>query len=573
MEFQKGMDISGLPELEDAGVQIKDFDGTVKDAFDLIAEYGVNSVRLRLWNNPENIEEAKGYCDYAHTLAMAKRIKTHGMSFMLDFHYSDFWADPGQQNKPAAWKELDFEALKEAVFSFTRDTLSNLKAEGVLPDIVQIGNEIRSGLLFPDGELPDYPKMVQLVNAGIAGARAVAGPEQMQVMIHLDQGGRYFYLKEWFDKSFQEGLADFDLIGLSYYPFWHGTFADLKETLTKLLGDYHKPIMIVETAHAWRKSKQGFIDEKQEKIAGVPATPGGQRKVLDLVANIVASLPDEMGRGIYYWEPICIPREGEGGWPENMGLLDEDGRVMEGIRAFTFTREAYRGQEPAKLYEPEVIRMVPGEEPRLPQELSVLFYDGTIEKRPVCWENVPDGKSLGSFTVEGKVEGVSIPAHGTVEVVKELPAAENLLVDANWEDGLTQWEITKSQEQVTVQLFPEFVDPFPAPPVNGLRVESPRNFTFSVSQKVHLFKEGNYRLAVEFCGTDTTNVDVRLFLEGEEGVKETTIHPTEHEWSLYEIDDIFCRPQEVTVGIRISSPPVYGMMRRFCLSYIETEKK
>ena len=117
-------------------------------------------------------------------------------------------------------------------------------------------------------------------------------PEKMRCMIHLDQGGRYFYLKEWFDCSFEAGLEDFDLIGLSYYPFWHGTFTDLKETMTKLIQDYKKPIMVVETAHAWRKSAHGFIDEQQEKIAGFPATPAGQKQVLDLVANIVASLPD-----------------------------------------------------------------------------------------------------------------------------------------------------------------------------------------------------------------------------------------------------------------------------------------
>ena len=298
MEFQKGMDLSFIPELEDAGVQVKDFDGTVMDPLDLVQKYGVNSVRLRIWNAPEHVRESGGYCSYAHTLAMAKRIRAHGMSFMLDFHYSDFWADPGQQRKPKDWENLSFKELKEAVFSYTRDTLTALKEEDVLPDIVQIGNEIRSGLLFPDGELPDYTKMVQLVNAGIRGARAAAGKDEMQVMIHLDQGGRYFYLKEWFDCSFEAGLEDFDLIGLSYYPFWHGTFTDLKETMTKLIQDCKKPIMVVETAHAWRKSAHGFIDEQQEKIAGFPATPAGQKQVLDLVANIVASLPDEMGQGI-----------------------------------------------------------------------------------------------------------------------------------------------------------------------------------------------------------------------------------------------------------------------------------
>ena len=208
--------------------------------------------------------------------------------------------------------------------------------------------------------------MVQLVNAGIRGARAAAGKDEMQVMIHLDQGGRYFYLKEWFDCSFEAGLEDFDLIGLSYYPFWHGTFTDLKETMTKLIQDYKKPIMVVETAHAWRKSAHGFIDEQQEKIAGFPATPAGQKQVLDLVANIVASLPDEMGQGIYYWEPICVPKDGEGGWSENMGLLEEKGTIMEGIRSFLFTRNDACPEKPAKIYEPEPMTVVKDEACGLP---------------------------------------------------------------------------------------------------------------------------------------------------------------------------------------------------------------
>lgn len=441
MEFQKGMDLSFIPELEDAGVQVKDFDGTVMDPLDLVQKYGVNSVRLRIWNAPEHVRESGGYCSYAHTLAMAKRIRAHGMSFMLDFHYSDFWADPGQQRKPKDWENLSFKELKEAVFSYTRDTLTALKEEDVLPDIVQIGNEIRSGLLFPDGELPDYTKMVQLVNAGIRGARAAAGKDEMQVMIHLDQGGRYFYLKEWFDCSFEAGLEDFDLIGLSYYPFWHGTFTDLKETMTKLIQDYKKPIMVVETAHAWRKSAHGFIDEQQEKIAGFPATPAGQKQVLDLVANIVASLPE----------------------------------------------------------------------------------------------------------------------------------AENLLLDVGWEDGLARWNVEKSEDAVAVQLFPEFVDPFPAPPVNAVRVEAPKNFTFSICQTVKVQEAGTYTLSVAFQGTDTTNVDVRLFLNTEEGKEETVIHPTEHAWTGYKVTCEIRKPQEVTAGIRISSPPMYGMMRNFCLQTVKRE--
>ncbi len=563
-EFKKGMDISFLPELEAKGMKIKDFDGNEIDGFELVKKYGVNAIRLRLWNNPENVEESKGYCNLADTIAMAKRIKEHQMSFMLNFHYSDFWADPGKQKKPKAWEKLDFIKLKEAVFNYTRDTLLTLKEEGVLPEIVQIGNEIRSGLLFPEGELPDYRGMVELVNAGIQGARAVADSDTMKIMIHLDQGGRYFYIKEWFDKAFEVGLEDFDLMGLSYYPFWHGTFTDLKETLNKLVLDYQKPIMIVETAHAWRKSANGFIDESQEKIAGVLATPEGQKKVLDLVMNITASLPNQMGCGVYYWEPLCIPQPGVGGWSENMGLLDENGQVLEGIHAFEFSREKLRSKDTAKVYEPPVLLLQEGEQPVLPEQLSVLYYDGTLEKKPVFWQtDLPEVE--GTHSIQGKIEGVKEPVSCSIQVFKEIPVRKNLISDPNWDNGLTQWNLEKSEEQVVAQLYPEFEDPFPAPPLNGIRVESPKNFTFCVSQQVDIAKEDYYNLQVEYKGTDTTNVDIRLFIKTSEETCETMIHPTEHEWGIYEVKNVLCKPGKITVGIKIVSPPVYGIMRRFQL--------
>lgn len=564
-EFKKGMDISFLPELEDKGMKIKDFNGNEIDGFNLVKKYGVNAIRLRLWNNPENVEESKGYCNLADTIAMAKRIKAHQMSFMLDFHYSDYWADPGKQTKPKAWEKLDFLELKEAVFTYTRDTLTTLKEEGVLPEIVQIGNEIRSGLLFPEGELPDYTGMVELVNAGIQGARAIADSDTMKIMIHLDQGGRYFYIKEWFDKAIEAGLEDFDLMGLSYYPFWHGTFTDLKETLNKLVLDYQKPIMIVETAHAWRKSTNGFIDESQEKIAGVPATPEGQKKVLDLVMNITASLPNQMGCGVYYWEPLCIPQPGEGGWSENMGLLDENGQVLEGIHAFEFSREKLRSKDPAKVYEPPLIQLQEGEHPVLPEQLSVLYYDGTVEKKTVIWQTDFPEWVEGTHSIQGKIEGVKEPVSCRIQVFKEIPIRKNLISDSNWDNGLTQWNLEKSEEQVVAQLFPEFEDPFPAPPLNAIRVESPKNFTFCISQQVNITKEDYYNLQVEYKGTDTTNVDIRLFIKTSEKISETMIHPTEHEWGIYEVKHVLCKPGKITVGIKIVSPPVYGLMRKFQL--------
>lgn len=569
LDFYKGMDISFLPEFLDEGMQITDFDGTVTEPFPLMEKYGVNAIRLRIWNNPENIPESKGYCSLSHTIAMAHKIKTHNMNFMLDFHYSDYWADPSQQNKPKSWVDLSLDDLEEAVFRYTRDTLLTLQAEGVMPDMVQIGNEIRSGLLFPEGELPNYAGMVRLVNAGIRGARSVAQADLLQVIIHLDQGGRYHYIKEWFTNALANGLMDFDIIGLSYYPFWHGTFMDLQKTLKQLIEDYNKPLMILETAHAWRKSKHGFIDEKQEKIAGFPATPEGQHKVLDMVMNIMASLPNNMGMGMYYWEPLCVPRNGQGGWSENMGLLNEDGKALEGLCSFLFTRQQHtKGY--AKVFEPAPLTILVGRQPELPDELAVLRYDGTIIDKPVEWKKDSLGADWvmqpGDYTIVGTLKNNEKTVTITVHVRQELPEEKNILHDTNWEEGLTQWKVESSDEQVMIQLYPRFIDPFPAPPLNALRVEAKKNFTFQISQQIRITDEATYKLQVEFMGTDTTNVDIRLFARTREFYKETMIHPSEHEWTLFEIDELLCQPGYLIIGISMKTPPIYGMMQNFRLT-------
>lgn len=576
LDFYKGMDISFVPQVEADGTVAKDFDGTPMDMLELAKKYGVNAIRLRLWNEPENVPESGGYCSLNHTMDMARRIKAQGMSFLLDFHYSDFWADPGQQRKPKAWEDLTGKALEEAVYSFTRETLETLKAEGLMPDMVQIGNEIRSGLLFPDGELPDYDGMVRLVNAGIRGARAAAGEKELKIMIHLDQGGRYLFLREWFDQAFAHGLEDFDIIGLSYYPFWHGTFMDLKETMEQLIKDYGKPIMVAETAHAWRKSQKGFIDEAQERIAGIPATPAGQKKVLDMVMNIVASLPDKMGLGIYYWEPLCVPKTGEGGWSENMGILAEDGTVMEAVKAFLFTRQSVCVDKPAKVYEPSEITVLSGGSVSFPKELSVLYYDGTLRRHAVVWDEEPECRQEeelrawksgvpGSYTFQGLIQAVDQKVSQKVQIAETLEKGENLVQDVNWDNGFTSWVIEKSDDRVQALIYPEMADPFPAPPVNALKVEAPMNFRFTVSQSIMLQSAGDYRLGVYYRGVDTTNVDVRLFMQAGVDCREQVIHPTDDGWTEYALEWNNCPAGEVIVGIRISSPPVYGLMRGFSL--------
>ena len=582
LDYYKGMDISFLQEYLEKGMKTYDLDGTLIDPLKLAKKHGVNAMRLRIWHTPENVPESGGYCSLERTIVMAKKIKQEGFDFLLDFHYSDWWADPGKQRKPMAWENLHGTELEEAVYTYTKKVLCALKEAGAMPDMVQIGNEIRSGLLFPDGELPDYVSMVRLVNAGIRAAREIGGKELL-IMIHLDQGGRYFYLKDWFDRAFEAGLSDFDVIGLSYYPFWHGTFNDLKETTKKLIQDFKKPIILAETAHAWRKSKNGFIDEAQEKIAGFAASPLGQRMVLDMDNTIMASLPDKMGRGIYYWEPLCIPRGDEGGWAENMGILDERGQAMEAIHSFEFVRGDAKPELPAKIYKPQRLTVQVHQNVQLPEEVKVLYRDGNIQSHKVKWENAGAVKAdeIGTIFVKGIIDGFdgfdelddewTKPVVQEIEVVEKLMSEKNLFADANWDDGLTQWETSSSEDGVNVQLYPEFEDQFPAPPVNAVRVEGVKNFIFHISQKKKNLASGRYVLKAQYSGTDTTGVEVHLFAEKTKDTNtqsselfQAVIHPTK-EWQESKINFSIEEGDTLTAGLTISAPPVYGMVRRFLL--------
>ncbi len=211
----------------------------------------------------------KGYCGLEQTKKMAARIKAANMKFLLDFHYSDFWADPGKQFKPAAWKNLSFPDLTKAVHDYTRDVITALKQQGTLPDMVQIGNEINHGMLWPDGNFEHPDNLATLLKAGVAGVKEVA-PSTI-IMMHIALGGENAESRQWLDAMISRGV-EFDVIGESYYPQWHGTLDSLKKNLTDLSMRYKKNVIVAEYT--------------QHKVA---------------VNDIAFSLPDGKIKGTFIW--------------------------------------------------------------------------------------------------------------------------------------------------------------------------------------------------------------------------------------------------------------------------------
>jgi len=240
-----GADISFLPELEAKGIKFSD-KGVEKDPILILKEHGFNYVRLRIFNEParENgYSPEKGFCDLQHTKEMAKRVKAAGMKLLLDFHYSDYWADPGKQYKPAAWKDLSFAELKRAMYTYTQHVMQELKDQGTPPDMVQVGNEINHGILWPEGSVSHLDSLAQLLNAGTAAVKSVSPTTVM--MLHVALGGQHDESVFFIDNMLARGVH-FDVIGESYYPKWHGTLDDLRDNLNDLVKRYNKDVIVVE---------------------------------------------------------------------------------------------------------------------------------------------------------------------------------------------------------------------------------------------------------------------------------------------------------------------------------------
>jgi len=321
-DYAIGADLSFLKQAEEQGTVFKD-NGEAKPGLQIFRDHGYNWIRLRLFHTPTRLPNNLEY-----TIALAKDARELGFKFLLNYHYSDTWADPGKQYIPKAWEGKSHAELVSAVFEYTRDTIIAFRDAGVLPDMVQIGNEIINGMLWPDGKLPDsWDNLAELIKAGIDGVDAGRGNGQRPlIMIHIDKGGKKEATRAFFDK-WNSYDVDYDIIGQSYYPWWHGTLLDLRDNLIFMANEYQKDIIVVEAAYNWRPA------EYREKRAPFPETPEGQRQFLDEVNRVVLSTPHNRGKGVFWWEPAVPPRR------NSRGMFDNDGNALPVITVFDkFTR-------------------------------------------------------------------------------------------------------------------------------------------------------------------------------------------------------------------------------------------
>ncbi len=517
-DFIRGVDISMLYEVEAKGGKFYD-NGIQKDPIQILKDHGINWIRVRIWNDPYD-ENGRPYgggnCDYKKMTELAKRAKALGMKVLVNFHYSDFWADPGKQQKPKAWKNLKGSSLAKAVSDFTYQVIKYMKDNKALPDMVQIGNEVNNGFLWPDGKLigddaGGFKNFVKLFNAGASAVRRV--DKNIKVAVHLAEGGNSALFR-WFFGNVLGLKMDFDVIGVSYYPYWHGTLDELRENLDSLAMWLNKEIAIFETAYAWTLSDAdghpNIFGGDMWKIGGYKATIQGQATALRDIMEVVANIPNNKGLGIFYWEGCWIPvrgagwKEGEGNPWENQALFDFNGNALPSLDVFNLI---YGSEKfifaPIEILSEINIKISAGEIPKLPEKVKVLFSDDSIRNLPVKWEEM-DPKLLsipGRFKLKGIIGNIQKEVYADVTVSGE----KNYIQNPSFESGfLSPWKVEGDVTAVKVVKA--------TPPQNAKSGEYALNywldrpFKFELYQVIKDLNPGKYKVSFWIHGGGGENL-------------------------------------------------------------------
>ena len=312
--FARGADISWLPQMEATGYKFYNDSGVQEDCFKILKDHGINSIRLRTWVNPSD-NPASGHCSKDETVAMAVRAQKWGMRVMIDFHYSDSWADPAKQKKPAAWEGHPFPQLLTDMYNYTLEVMQALKKAGITPEWVQVGNETAGGMIYPEGSTKHWDSLAQLINQGYAAIKKVSPTSK--VILHVDRGNDNRRFRTWFDSATVHH-AKFDIIGMSYYPYWlEGnpdytlSIDDLGNNLKDMAARYGKEVMVVEV---------GGEDFKVQNTYDM----------LKAVMQKEEGIPNGKGLGVFYWEP-----EGARSWSHyGLSAWGDNGRPTKAMDAF-----------------------------------------------------------------------------------------------------------------------------------------------------------------------------------------------------------------------------------------------
>ena len=583
-DFYRGMDVSAVLALENSGVKYYNFDGEEQDVFMTLAQAGVNYIRLRVWNDPYD-ENGNGYGggnnDVATAITLGQRATQYGMKVCIDFHYSDFWADPKKQFVPKAWEGIDIEEKSAALYNFTLESLTQILEAGVDVGMVQVGNEINNGMC---GET-DVANVRKLLTAGSKAVREVAASSGKDILVavhytNIDDMKKLDTLLT----GLQVKEIDYDIVGLSFYPYWHGTMEDLKNAITHVRNTYGKKVYVAENAYCYTSEdgdgSANSIKGTDDLAEGYSASVQGQANE---VRDVCAAASEAGAEGIFYWEGTWIPvgpadadnsaiwEKYGSGWAssyaggydpkdagqyyggsswDNQAMFDFTGHPLASLNIFKYLKFGATAPLAIDTIPEIVVSCNIGAEVKLPDTVSIIYNDRSEEQVPVTWdaEDIAaiDTENGGEFTIAGSLdEGTEVTAIVTVERV-------NYVQNPGFEDADTSmWTVTYSGETNPTDYQVKDADAHSGE-VAFHFWSGTSDMDFSIEQSFTDLEPGTYELSAFSQGGDLA-ADASMELYAVVDGKELTVPfmlTTYADWQNPTVSGIKVTDGTLTIGVR-----------------------
>ena len=597
--FLMGADVSSLLSLEESGVVYYDFDGAPRDMLKILADAGVNCVRVRVWNDPFDAD-GNGYgggnCTLDTAIAIGQRAAQYGMGLLVDFHYSDFWADPSKQQAPKAWKGMSLEEREQAIYDYTADSLRQLRDAGVQVDMVQIGNEVTRGFC---GETA-VPKRYALMASAARAVRDTDGDIQTVIHYTNPETEKFSTLAA----TLEVYGVDYDIFATSYYPYWHGTLENLVEKLQSVIDRSGKKVMVAETSYAYTledtDGHSNSIGDQPTYEKPYPFTVQGQSRELRDVISAVASL-GEHAVGVFYWEPGWISVPGEtwearsekwerfgSGWAssyaadydpadagiyyggsacDNQALFDAAGHPLESLKTFCLVRTGADAPLAVDSVEPVYATVKRNNPIQLPATVPAVYNDGSRVQVAASWDEGIDLEALsacevGTYPVSGCAEGAPVICY--VNLVDE-----NYVRNYSFEEADTSmWRIT--EETPTVDFQQKKTDAFSGE--ISLHFWHADSVAFTVEQDITGLRPGSYTFSLQAQGGGMDGTEQLLLYAIADGVRYEQPFTVDGwvNWQNPAIENISCTSGTVTIGVSITAPGgAWGTLDDFLLNPTE----
>lgn len=606
-DFIRGMDASAVLSVENSGARYYNFDGEEQDVFETLAQAGVNYIRLRVWNDPYD-EDGNGYGggdnDLATAIVLGKRATQYGMKVSIDFHYSDFWADPKKQFAPKAWEDMTVDEKSDALYDYTKESLKELLDAGVNVTMVQVGNEINNGM---SGET-EVPNVMQLLSSGSKAVREIAKEydRDIQIVLHYTNIENNDEI-DTAASNLEEYGVDYDIFGLSYYPFWDGDNENMQTVAKNLMDNYGKKVIIAETSYLYTTEDgdgfgNSFDGSKDDLVEGYGATVQSQAT---MIRDICAAANEAGVAGMFYWEGTWIPvgsadqdnsalwEKYGSGWAssysikydpddagkyyggcswDNQAMFDFTGHPLASLNVFKYLK--YGSTAPLAIdYIPDVnVSINVDDEVSLPEKIDVVYNDRSKNtQEAVTWDEAQlakiDTSKEGSYTVEGKMDdGSSVTANVQVEMV-------NYVVNPSFEDTDTSmWNVTYNGDTDPTD-YQEKEDDAHSGTYAFHFWSGDSDMDFAIEQEITDLEAGSYRLSAFAQGGDmeeSSDLELYALVNGEEAAAESFMLTSWADWKEPVINDIKINAGDtLTIGVRMKcNTGSWGTVDDFTLNKI-----